>query len=99
MPRSPKSIILIMAKRAEPPKLILISACWVWTPMNNKITDRGMLRCLCCAKAYTNITAKTFIKPIFLVIQANCPDSQARNKAKNALSLATPVSLGMAVQK
>ena len=25
-----------------------------------------MLRCLCCAKAYTNIIAKAFINPIFL---------------------------------
>ena len=25
-----------------------------------------MLRCLCCAKAYTYITAKAFINPLFL---------------------------------
>ena len=30
---------------------------------------------------------------------ANCPDSLLRNKAKNALSLAQPFSLGFAGQK
>ena len=30
---------------------------------------------------------------------ANCPDSLLRNKAKNALSLARPFSLGFAGQK
>ena len=41
---------------------------------------------------YTNITAKAIINPIFLSLQANCPDSQARNKAKYALSLAEMIS-------
>ena len=35
----------------------------------------------------------------FLVFQANCADSLARNKAKNALSLATPISPGKAGAK
>jgi len=33
----------------------------------SKIMDRVMLRCLCCAKAYTNITAKATFNPIFLL--------------------------------
>ena len=37
--------------------------------------------------------------PNFLVFPANCPDSQPRNKAKNALSLALPFSLGLATAK
>ena len=28
--------------------------------------DRVMLRCLCCVKVHTNITAKAFINPLFL---------------------------------
>ena len=31
-----------MAKRAEPPKLILISVEWVWTPMKRKIMNKGI---------------------------------------------------------
>jgi hypothetical protein len=37
--------------------------------------------------------------PHFLVLQMNCPDSSPRNKAKNALSLAVPISPGMAGAK
>jgi hypothetical protein len=58
-----------------------------------------MLRCLCCVEKYTYITAKTFINPLFLSLQMNCPDSSSRNKAKNALSLARPFSLGLAEAK
>jgi hypothetical protein len=50
-------------------------------------------------KTYTHITAKTFINPLFLSLQMNCPDSSSRNKAKNALSLAIPISPGMAEAK
>ena len=34
-----------------------------------------------------------------LKIYANCPDSQPRNKAKNALSLVRPISPGLAGQR
>ena len=46
----------------------------------------------------TNITAKTttFTQP---PSYANCLDSLLRNKAKNALSLSTPISPGMAGAK
>ena len=37
--------------------------------------------------------------PNLLVLYANCPDSQPRNKAKNALSLAMPFSFGLAGAK
>jgi len=60
--------------------------------------DRVMLRCLCCAKAYTNITAKTTFNPIFLLL-VKCPSLLLRNKAKNALSLAKTISPVLAEAK
>ena len=42
---------------------------------------------------------KATILSIFLSIQVNCPDLLSRSKAKNALSLATPISPGMAGAK
>jgi len=43
-----------------------------------------------------NNESNRFPTPTFY---ANCADSPIRNKAKNALSLAVPFSLGMAAQK
>jgi len=42
---------------------------------------------------------KAYTISLFLKYHANCPDSLLRNKAKNALSLAMPFSLGLAGAK
>ena len=38
-PQGPKGVTFDYCKEAEPPKLILISACWVCTPIICKIMD------------------------------------------------------------
>ena len=97
--RRPKRTTIETTYRAEPPKLILISSCWVWTPIAIKIMDTVKLHCLCRCLHTQTLNNESFLISLFLIANANCPDSQERNKAKNALSLTSPISPGKAGAK
>ena len=81
-----------MANRAEPPKLILISEGWAWTPWYIKIMDTVSSTVYVRYMNTQTLNSESCLISSFLIIQANCPDSPTRNKAKNALSLAGPIS-------
>lgn len=50
-----KELRYSMANRAEPPKLILISGCWVWTPINIQNNGYGKAPLFMLSIRYTNI--------------------------------------------
>jgi len=62
--------------------------------------DTVKLHCLCKYTMNTQtLNSESRLISSLLKIYANCPDSQPRNKAKNALSLVRPFSLGLATAK
>ena len=67
--------------------------------LKNEIIGYGNAPLLCWVYEIHEHNRESYHLLNILVLQMNCPDSSPRNKAKNALSLAVPISPGKAGAK